>query len=76
MLEDFVNGLGSATKLLSRGKATVLGHTVDAVEVENLYGQRIVWGVFNCVRGKFKGNRLTNNAATEGVEYIRNGPSV
>lgn len=69
MLEEFVNGLPSCTKLLSRGTATVLGQTVDAVEVETVYGQRIVWGMFNCDKGKFKGKRLTNNAATEEVDY-------
>lgn len=51
------------------GRATVLGHTVDAILVRNVYGQEIVWGMFGCNRGKFKGT-FSNNAATEGVVYV------
>ena len=59
------------TTILSRGMATVLGRTVPAVETRNnIYGQTLVWGMFNVERGKFKGTRLSNNAATEGVSYI------
>ncbi len=68
-LDEFVSGLHPSTQLLSRGTATVLGHNVPAVLTRNLYGQEIVWGMFNCDRGKFKGKRLTNNAATEEVYY-------
>ena len=69
MLDEFVRSLHPSTTLISRGKATVLGHTVDAVLVRNLYGQEIVWGMFNCDKGKFKGKRLANSAATEEVVY-------
>jgi hypothetical protein len=70
MLEDFANNLHLSTQLLSRGTAMVMGHEVEAVKVRNLYGQEVVWGEFNCNRGKFKGNRITNDATTEGVEYV------
>lgn len=72
LLDDFVSNLHPSTDLISTGKATVMGHTVDAALTRNLYGQEIVWGVFNCDRGKFKGKRLSNDAATEGVEYVEN----
>lgn len=68
MIGEFLRGLHPSTTVLSRGFATVLGNTVEAVEVRNLYGQHIVWGEFSCNRGKFKG-KLSNNAATEGVSY-------
>jgi len=69
-LDEFLRNLHPSTKVLSRGKATVLGNTVPAVLVRTLYGQEIVWGEFNCDRGKFKGKRLTNDAATEEVIYV------
>jgi hypothetical protein len=69
MLSDFIAGLHRSTKLLSIGRATVLGRTVDACLVRNLYGQEIVWGPFDCDRGKFKGKKISNNSATEGVAY-------
>ena len=68
-LDEFVRDLHPSTTLLSRGVANVMGHDVPAVLTRNLYGQEIVWGVFNCDRGKFKGKRLTNSAATEDVNY-------
>ncbi len=74
VLQQFVDGLKPCTTLLSVGKATVDGNVVDAVKVRNLYGQEIVWGKFN--RGKkhkYEGKRLTNDAATEGVEYESGG---
>lgn len=69
-LKEFEAGLNPCSKVLSRGKATVQGNTVDAIKVKNIYGQHIVWGFFNCDKGKFKGNRLSNNAATEDVVYV------
>ena len=71
MLEEFVNNLHSSSQLLSKGKAVVMEHEVDAVLVKNLYGQEVVWGVFNVDKGKFKGKRLTNDCATEKVSYRR-----
>ena len=41
---------------------------VDAVLVRNLYGQKIVWGLFSVSRGKFKGG-LANSGNTEDVSY-------
>jgi hypothetical protein len=70
-LEEFVKGLHPSTKLLSTGKAIVMGYTVDAVLIRNLYGQEIVWGMFSVARGKFKG-KLANNANTEDVVYSAN----
>lgn len=58
-----------STAVLSVGHATVLGHTVPAVLVRNLYGQEIVWGSFSTFKGKFKG-KPSNSAATEGVVYV------
>jgi hypothetical protein len=60
--------LHPSTEIISKGKAVVLDHTVDAILVRNLYGQEIVWGLFGCSRGKFKGF-LANNANTENVIY-------
>lgn len=71
-LDEFVRDLHPSTTLLSSGTATVLGHNVPAVLTSNLYRQEVVWGVFNCDRGKFKGKRLTNSAATEEVFYKEN----
>jgi hypothetical protein len=71
LLAKFVEGLHPSTTLLSTGKATVMGHTVAAVEVRNLYNQTIVWGVFDVDRGKYKGKRMANNANTDGVVYER-----
>jgi hypothetical protein len=68
-LEEFVSNLHSSTTLLERGFATVMENTIDAVLVRNLYGQEIVWGTFNVDRGKYKGNRLTNSASTENVQF-------
>ena len=68
-LEEFIASLHPSTTLLSHGTATVMGNKVDAVLVRNLYGQEIVWGVFNVERGKYKGKKLSNSAATEEVEY-------
>lgn len=68
-LNDFKRDLNPSTMLISTGTATVLGHTVDAILVRNLYGQEIVWGEFGCNRGKFKGG-LSNNAATDEVTYV------
>lgn len=67
-LQKFVNELHPSTKLISVGKAVVMSKEVDAVEVENLYGQFIVWGMFSVNRGKLKG-ALANDANTEGVDY-------
>lgn len=61
--------LHRTTTLLSIGNATVMGNIRPAYEVMNLYGQILVWGMFNVDRGKFKGTRLSNNAATEDVVY-------
>ena len=69
-LDEFLQHLHHTSKLLSRGHAEVLGHTRPAALVRNLYGQEIVWGVFNCDRGKFKGKRLANNANTDEVNYV------
>lgn len=68
-LEKFIESIHPSTKLISIGIATVMGNTVDAVLVKNLYGQEIVWGIFNVDKGKYKGNRLANNASVEGVTY-------
>ena len=68
-LNDFVAALHPSSTLLSYGRATVMGHDVDAVLVRNVYGQELVWGFFNCDKGKFKGKPLANSAATEGVSY-------
>lgn len=68
-VEEIQARLHHSSTLLSIGKAEVMGNVVDAYEVRNLYGQVLVWGMFNVDRGKFKGNRLTNNAATECVKY-------
>ncbi len=70
VMNKFVENLHHSTQVLSYGKATVMGNTVDAVLLRNLYGQELVWGYFNCDKGKFKGKRLTNSAATEGVNYV------
>jgi hypothetical protein len=70
MLDEFIANLHPSTKILSRGTATVMGNKVDSVLVRNLYGQEIVWGVFNVERGKYKGKKLTNSAATEEVVYL------
>jgi hypothetical protein len=69
----FVNGLHTSSKVLSYGKAALGDHVVDAVEVENLYGQHIVWGPFSIDnrKGKFIG-KMANNANTEGVVYRPN----
>jgi hypothetical protein len=67
-VDEFIRSLNSCTEVLSTGRAVVLGQTVAAVEVRNLYGQRIVWGKFGCNRGKFKGT-LSNDASTEEVSY-------
>ena len=67
-LKKFVDELHPSTKLLSIGKAFVMGNIVDAVEVKNIYNQIIVWGMFSVNRGKFRGG-LANNANTEYVEY-------
>ena len=67
-LNELLGKLHPSTTVLSMGTATVLGRTVDAVLVKNLYGQELVWGYFGCERGKFKG-KLSQNATTEGVTY-------
>lgn len=67
-LKVFVDNLHPSAKLVSKGKATVLDREVDAVEIINLYGQRVVWGLFSVNRGKFKGN-LANSANTDDVVY-------
>ena len=67
--ELFLAGLHPSTRVLSQGVATVLGHTVDAVLVRNVYGQELVWGDFGTSRGKFKGHR-SQSATTEGVRYV------
>lgn len=69
-LDQFITDLHSSCAVLSRGKATIMNSTVDAVEVRNLYGQHIVWGMFSIDnrKGKFVG-KLANNANTEGVIY-------
>ena len=72
MLEEFVSNLHPSATLVSRGTAEVLGHTVDAVKVRNLYGQEVVWGMFNVDKGKFRGKRLANDCATEEVHYHEN----
>lgn len=82
-LKDFVSGLHPSTTVLSYGKAHQYEfpeRKVDAVEVRNLYGQRIVWGCFSVEHNKsglakFKG-RLANNSNTEGVTYIKSSPFV
>lgn len=70
-LEQFVVGLHSSTTVLSKGIATIRDKDVSAVEVENLYKQKIVWGFFSVDnrKDKFVG-KLANNANTEGVTYI------
>lgn len=67
-LDEFVGRLHPSTTLLSRGKAVVMDREVDAVLVRNLYGQKIVWGLFSVSRGKFKGG-LANSGNTEDVSY-------
>ena len=67
-MEGFKSTLHKSTRLISEGVAQVMGNVVAAIEVQNLYGQRIVWGMFSVERGKWRG-RLSNNAATEGVIY-------
>jgi hypothetical protein len=47
-----------------------MGNEVPAALVRNLYGQEIVWGQFNCDRGKYKGKNLANNANTDEVVYV------
>lgn len=74
VLQKFVDNLHPSTELLSTGRAYCQGREVDAVVVRNLYGQEIIWGMFSCDRGKFKG-RLANNANTDGVTYIGDGLS-
>jgi len=69
-LDDFRANLHPSTQVLSTGTAEVLGHTVDAIQTRNLYGQVIVWGYFGCNRGKFKGG-FSNDAATEDVNYTQ-----
>jgi len=69
-LDSFINDLHHTCEVVSRGKAVVMGNTVDAAEIKNLYGQVIVWGLFSCARGKFKGN-LANNANTDEVIYLK-----
>ena len=68
-LEQFIINLHHTCKIINRGLATVMGNTVDAIEVKNLYNQHIVWGMFSTHREKFKG-KLANNANTDDVEYI------
>ena len=69
-LDQFVDNLHPTSTLLSRGTATVMEkYIVPAVLVRNMYGQEVVWGQFNCERGKYKGKRLANNANTDEVEY-------
>lgn len=68
-LNEFTQNLHKSSKLVSHGTATVLGRTVPAALVRNMYGQEIVWGEFSCNKGKFKG-KLANNAATEEVVYV------
>lgn len=71
--ETIAKGFHRTTTVLSEGVAAVMGNTVPALETHNsIYGQTLVWGMFNVERGKFKGTRLANNASTEGVEYVRN----
>ena len=69
-LEQFVADLHSSSTLLTKGTATIMDKDVEAVEVKNLYGQHIVWGMFSVDnrKGKFVG-KLANNANTEGVSY-------
>lgn len=69
-LQNFKDNLHPSTTILCEGKAVVMGNVVDAILVRNLYGQEIVWGFFNCDKGKFKGTKLSNDAATEGVAFI------
>ena len=68
--DELLRRLHSSTTVLSLGTATVLGHDVPAIFVRNLYGQELVFGQFDTHKGKFKGKRVTNNAATEGVRYV------
>lgn len=70
-LEQFIAGLHSSTTVLSKGIATIRNQDVSAVEVENLYKQKIVWGFFSVDnrKDKFIG-KLANNANTECVTYI------
>ena len=68
-LEQFLNNIHPSTTVISHGYATVMDNTAPAVELKNLYGQHIVWGMFSVSRGKFKG-ALANNANTEDVVYI------
>jgi hypothetical protein len=68
LINEFVKGLHSSSKVVGYGTVTVLGNTVDAVVVRNLYGQLIAWGGFSVERGKFKG-KLANNANTEGADF-------
>lgn len=70
-LEEFKNNLHSSSSIVNNGMVMIMDHTVDAVEVRNLYGQHVVWGMFSVDnrKGKFVG-KLANNANTEGVEYI------
>ena len=70
-LEQFVADRHSSSTLLSKGTAAVMERNVEAVEVKNLYGQHIVWGMFSVDnrKGKFVG-KLANNANTEGVVYV------
>lgn len=70
--DELLRRLHPSTQVLSVGQATVMGHDVPAILVRNLYGQELVFGQFDCHRGKFKGKRVTNNAATEGVLYRGN----
>ena len=75
LLEQFLRDLHPTARVISRGEATVLDNTVPAAEVSNLYGQRIVWGVFNVDKGKFKGLRLANDANTDDVSYVADMPA-
>lgn len=70
-LDQFIVSLHNSTTVLSKGIATIRDRDVSAVEIENLYKQKIVWGFFSVDnrKDKFVG-KLANNANTEGVTYI------
>ena len=67
-LKAFIDTLHPSVSIISKGNATVMGHTVEAIETSNSYNQKIIWGPFSVARGKFKG-KLANNANTEEVTY-------
>jgi hypothetical protein len=67
-IQKFVENLHPSSKVIGFGTAIVMDKECPAVEVTNLYGQTVVWGLFSVDKGKFKG-KLANNANTDSVIY-------